>query len=380
MSAHVQDDPGRVVVIADELESIFHVLIFYVVRFCHHTLRDSDVGQFLYDYFDDYSPYSHGERAGRTKRTALEQGAISLITYNGTKSPFYTALRFIWPSSTPGQDPDFNHPLNRIIPTLLSWFQALYALDTFVDPSTEGPAVDHRRDGVKIELDEDDSGAASTPQTFIRVGSSGRTAHGAPSATNPHAKFEETKKLASKLNTHAAMLDLLRASLVDEVWPMDEKTKDKRSKKGHDRDCDPISSDLPPAFHGLSYSASQEESQLLEASQASSVSLSDDEVEWEEPEEVVEDEDEDEEDPDMEMENVGMQEEESQTEGTLVEDELENPFVVGLGLPADAVHRSWTPPSPSCLLSSTASTSSRKRRLDEPDEPTTPTKRSRIDD
>ncbi|RPD52767.1 hypothetical protein L226DRAFT_496128 [Lentinus tigrinus ALCF2SS1-7] len=389
MSAHVQNDPGRVVVIADELESVFHVLIFYVVRFCHHTLPDSDVGQFLYDYFDDYSPYSRGERSGRAKRTALEQGAVSLVTYNGSRSPINTALSFIWPSRepNPNQHPDFNHPLNRIIPTLLSWFQALYALDSLVDPTTQGPPVDHRGDGVKIALGEDEeegeARTASQASTDSDLSNSEHATQEVPPVVITQKKYEATKKLASKLNSHAAMLEHLRTALLGEVWPVDEKTQDKRPKRGHDHTCEPISSELPPPFHGIQYDNSEGNFQEpLEASRDSSVPADEEQPEWVEREEDVEDYPEDEEpETDTEVEHVKSESEDLQTEGTLVEEVIDDPFAADIGLPRDAT-------SPQCRirlpppLSSMTSTSSRKRRHDEypVEEQIAPTKRSRMDE
>ena len=82
MSAHIQDKPDRPVDIPDELESIFHVLIFFAVRFLHHNLVDGEVGQFLHDYFDDYSHNNVcNTTSGLVKRRAIREGSIDLTTY-----------------------------------------------------------------------------------------------------------------------------------------------------------------------------------------------------------------------------------------------------------------------------------------------------------
>lgn len=228
MSVHVQDNPRRIAVIADELESVFHVLVFNSVKFCHHTIPDSKIGQFLYDYFDDHSPHSHGERSGWTKRSALGQGVIRLSTYDERNSLVCTALRFIWPSVAPSttQQPDFDHPLNRIIPTLLSWFKALYALDTLVDPAIEHSPVDHQASGVRIDLDEDSEDEVATSSESHDASHDLKTRILTDMA--PHANYTATKQLASNLNTHTAMLKHLRAALVNEVWPMNERRLDNR--------------------------------------------------------------------------------------------------------------------------------------------------------
>ena len=55
MSAHSLNDPFRKIVIQDELEAFFHVLLYYAVRFLYHNLSRENVGHFLHGYFDDYT-------------------------------------------------------------------------------------------------------------------------------------------------------------------------------------------------------------------------------------------------------------------------------------------------------------------------------------
>ena len=82
MSVHSLNDPFRRIVIQDELEAFFHVLLYYAVRFLYHNLSRENVGYFLYNYFDDYSIHASGHRSGRTKLHAIETGRISLRSYN----------------------------------------------------------------------------------------------------------------------------------------------------------------------------------------------------------------------------------------------------------------------------------------------------------
>ena len=116
MSAVLQNNPSRAVAIPDELESVFHVIIFYSVRFLHHTLSDSDVGTFLYAYFDA-SPL--GEGTVSLKLMSMKTGRLSLEGFRIGNSG--NRLRFIWPSSQPPAvdqtppAPDYAHPLNDIV-------------------------------------------------------------------------------------------------------------------------------------------------------------------------------------------------------------------------------------------------------------------------
>ena len=94
MSVHALNDETRRIILPDELESIFHVLLYVAVRFLPHNLPDQDVGQFLYDYFDGYSFYSSGVRCGWAKRHAMNSGEISLQSYNGDQDRNNETLRF----------------------------------------------------------------------------------------------------------------------------------------------------------------------------------------------------------------------------------------------------------------------------------------------
>ena len=105
MSVHASNNESRRIILPDELESIFHVLLNLAVRFLPHNLPDENVGQFLYDYFDDYSPHASGFRCGPAKRAAITSGVISLEAYNGDQDPNNSRLRFGFDPSKPVQLP-----------------------------------------------------------------------------------------------------------------------------------------------------------------------------------------------------------------------------------------------------------------------------------
>ena len=55
----------KVVEIPDELESFFHVLVYYSVRFVDSNIDYAD--NFICDYFDARLQYLDGERCGSLK-------------------------------------------------------------------------------------------------------------------------------------------------------------------------------------------------------------------------------------------------------------------------------------------------------------------------
>ena len=99
MSAHSLNDPFPKIVIQDELESFFHVLLYYAVRFLYHNLSHENVGHFLHNYFDDYSTHASGYRCGNVKLHAMETGVISLRSFNGDNDEKNIVLRFRCPTA-----------------------------------------------------------------------------------------------------------------------------------------------------------------------------------------------------------------------------------------------------------------------------------------
>ena len=230
MSALLQNNPRRAVAIPDELESVFHVIIFYSVRFLHHTLSDSDVGPFLYAYFDA-SPLA--EDTVSLKLMAMKTGRLSLEGYRIENSG--NRLRFIWPSSQPPAvdqtppAPDYAHPLNDIVEELLEWFEAHYALaDVGPDPAPKEAPIDRTNLFVPVPMES----GTPAPRPFARS-----------------ARTDRTARVARNLETHEPMMDLLRRALA-RGWPLNDKTKDKRPKDGFNPDRDPESSSCASSSSG----------------------------------------------------------------------------------------------------------------------------------
>ncbi|KAI0719733.1 hypothetical protein C8T65DRAFT_826735 [Cerioporus squamosus] len=131
----------KIVDIPDDLESIFHVLLFFAVRFLPHNLEDEHVGLFLSQYFDDYSEIDGGFICGPTKFAAVKGGEINLtlLTRGGGKLvrgvPKVDLLKFYVSPLTPTESGSDDcaaepaaHPINALLAALLEWFKAYHAL------------------------------------------------------------------------------------------------------------------------------------------------------------------------------------------------------------------------------------------------------------
>ena len=219
----ILDDPSKAVCVTDEMECFFHVLIYYAVRFLHHNLPDRSVDQFLNNYFDISSGHTQaGElTAPELKRRAIDIGRIPL-DFCGIR----TSLQFMWvnvspkapnahKSSLPAPPPNYNHPLNDLVSTLLSWFSALYALERLNRAVLPDPSQDCLDGEVAFRFDDDEEKSAPSI---------------CPPKPPPLEELAKLQALAANLN-HASVLKLFKQAC-GKAYPSD-KGDDKRPEKGY---------------------------------------------------------------------------------------------------------------------------------------------------
>ena len=125
MSVHGLLDPRRVTTIADDLESLFHVLLYFVIRFLPHNCTDA-IGPLLATYFDDYTDGAEGQTSGQMKYHAMHTGEIDITLIARRKSKdvlrFYTSMKAEEPNASAAK-PRKLHPLNALIAELLGWWR-----------------------------------------------------------------------------------------------------------------------------------------------------------------------------------------------------------------------------------------------------------------
>ncbi|KAI0359684.1 hypothetical protein OH77DRAFT_1518062 [Trametes cingulata] len=220
LSVKALNDDEKVIDVPDELESVFHVLLYVAIRFLPHNCRRDDVGKFLYSYFDDCENTDKGYGCGEKKRNSMQRGEITFVQQGRTLN-----LRFYW---SPGSDKQ--HPINEVIQELLTWFKAYYAThDRDVEDFGAGPgdAVLERPGTPQAIADDWDWGDDEQEES-----SSARPTDA------PIDKANEGK--ASKLVDHSAMAKLFKRYLDTKThpWPSKDKEADKRPKKGYKPDTD----------------------------------------------------------------------------------------------------------------------------------------------
>ncbi|KAI0365594.1 hypothetical protein BV20DRAFT_1124877 [Pilatotrama ljubarskyi] len=213
MSARALDNPKKQIVVEDEIESFFHVLLFLAIRYLPHNC--DDVAAFMYDYFDDYRSVTGSYTCGSYKLLCMVDGSL-VLTRDGGDGKSKVLLTFSWPSPNGGDRPAETsttpHPLNHILKTILEWLKAYYALCGEPEKAKESGVAQPEGQAEEAPVAEELSAAE------LR---------------------EKQEAIARNLSTHQPILDLLKKSLGSgNKWPAADRLKDQLSKKGHNPKAD----------------------------------------------------------------------------------------------------------------------------------------------
>ncbi|KAI0631772.1 hypothetical protein C8Q77DRAFT_1128759 [Trametes polyzona] len=115
MSVAVLTDHGKPVETTDELESFFHVLLYYAIRYLPSNC--SNVGRFIENFFDSYHCSDAGQYSCGSRKRDVMTGQTKLTTDEvrlNTDEVIPVILKFD------------SSALNDIIDTVLTWFNAHY--------------------------------------------------------------------------------------------------------------------------------------------------------------------------------------------------------------------------------------------------------------
>ncbi|EIW53024.1 uncharacterized protein TRAVEDRAFT_75206 [Trametes versicolor FP-101664 SS1] len=106
MSVATLNEHAKVVETSDELESFFHVILYYAVRYL--VSNCSDAGNFIENFFESYSLVNKKYLCGKTKRSAMYSGKLVLDDTDSSLK--------------------FSSPLDWFLLRLLALFKAHYAV------------------------------------------------------------------------------------------------------------------------------------------------------------------------------------------------------------------------------------------------------------
>ncbi|KAI1784512.1 hypothetical protein LXA43DRAFT_210690 [Ganoderma leucocontextum] len=195
--------PGdKLITLADELESFFHVFLYYALRYIRSFNCDSEaIANFLDSYFDLYGYEEGVYTCGALKSSTIKRGKISV----GSQT-----LRF-------------GNPLDKLFSKILSWFKAHYVI---ADHNKE--VADKAKDKASASADPPTGSSDLRRLLFMQDDStSDILAQFGPIESLPQPVEGPTKEdtaLAEVLKTHNGLVLALGEALRD-AWP-DEKAED----------------------------------------------------------------------------------------------------------------------------------------------------------
>ncbi|KAH9949650.1 hypothetical protein B0H21DRAFT_889526 [Amylocystis lapponica] len=224
LSAMSLNDKYKQIVLQDDLESFFHVLLYMAIQYLPSNCPDVD--KFIESFFDGASITDGDYTCGSTKMYAMENGKIRIdiarerlqfylpleVGSNNTASP---SIYRTGPSDHPdnikdravtisGRTRRIIHPINIIFTALSSWFSAYYEErsrslqardDVFIIPSISALQT----------VAEADDGYGDDPQILAM---DPETIEARISAAK--ANLKDTKS-AENLASHGPMIQLLRS-------------------------------------------------------------------------------------------------------------------------------------------------------------------------
>ncbi|KAI0645213.1 hypothetical protein C8Q79DRAFT_927442 [Trametes meyenii] len=132
LSVNVLRDPKKKVTIEDELESFFHLVLYYAIRYLPHNCLD--VASWMHNYFDGFTYINEQYFGGSAKSDAMSSGVLQV-----GKEPlkFYT-----YPSQEGHPEPPA-HPINEYFLQQLLAFKAyntLYRADHGIHQPAAAPS------------------------------------------------------------------------------------------------------------------------------------------------------------------------------------------------------------------------------------------------
>ena len=178
--------------ICDELESFFYVILYYAVRYLRSNIREGDVGDWLYDFFDTYGVSGNSYVCGKVKLNSMETGRLTVSV---------------------GETLKFESPMDDLIADLLKLFKARYTIDTYDRNRAKLEAIP--------ELEVSDSSLSTRLSARRRRPSELHDSDGSDSdgsdmempseGDQAPSKFERT--LYEQVTTHKAMMKRLKKAV-----------------------------------------------------------------------------------------------------------------------------------------------------------------------
>ncbi|KAI9062415.1 hypothetical protein FKP32DRAFT_844644 [Trametes sanguinea] len=258
-SAMALDNPKKRIVVQDDMESFFHLMLYYAIRFLPHNC--ANVGEFMDQYFDGHHQENGVYYGGDKKMNAMTSGQLTIFGQHTLE--FYTAEKDAQPkanstslqrdgSAVPRANPRSSlnaeitnlavapitheandslelHPINSVFHDFLERIKAHYALYCTA------------RKAKKEQPPPTRPLPMTSTQALLRLRMAPvlKEAHAKPSepkhAMPEPALLEKERQvlegLAAKLGDHEEMKRLLARHIDEERWPEHDRVPDKLPKR-----------------------------------------------------------------------------------------------------------------------------------------------------
>ena len=246
MSASALSQPSKRIIVQDDVESFFHLVLYHAIRFIPHNCLN--VGSFMEMYFDGHIEEHGVYYGGKDKLKSMENGELTtprgfpLCFYVGeeasedlpdpsvaTPSPSITQTSDAAPNSpssssvtnaedAPRTHEHVIHPVTKLLEDCLLRLKAHYTLYV-TQKSTDSSS--HKQSHVKKATDVDSAVTSLRKKRKPTVKQ--------PKVLSP-AERAELEILAAKLADHSEMIDLFAEHYEEGDWPDDDRCPDQLPK------------------------------------------------------------------------------------------------------------------------------------------------------
>ncbi|KAI0663931.1 hypothetical protein C8Q70DRAFT_1049476 [Cubamyces menziesii] len=239
MSANALHTPSKRILVQDDMESFFHLLLYHAIRFIPHNCRN--VGEFMDAYFDGHTEEDGICYVGKDKLQSMYYG--KLTTPRGLALCFYmprdeehgsplattsapnalptgkdTDPSAHPPSSDVPQEPPQAHPINNLFEDFLRRLQAHYVL--YVDCEVD---VSSTSSGSTIADEDAEDSYLESEITDILASTSASKAP--PKGELSLERRAELELLAAELSRHEDVLAFLSRHW-KKPWPAKDRCRD----------------------------------------------------------------------------------------------------------------------------------------------------------
>ena len=200
MSVNLLSDDPRHLSIADDLESLLLVLIYYAVRYLSSSIKDNrHVADFLDECFDYYT-LDNGKFLCGERKMGIVKERGELVHY----LPGNGHIRVL-----------FKSPLDSLLSTVLGWFRAHYKVQAWTAHVQLHPSLARAQEYFQTPAKSSRASAGNGASRY-------QSNHGAEEQLPPVPTPDE-RTLASRALVHSFIVDEFTAAAASALWSVTDR-------------------------------------------------------------------------------------------------------------------------------------------------------------